>query len=68
MQAFSALFTGFAEKVEGALQSQAAAQREEIDALALKFAALDKRVENTAAPGQQPRPQANGTNFTLTNC
>lgn len=68
MQAFTALFTDFAGKVEGALQSQAAAQREEIDALALKFAALDKRVETTAAPGQQQRPQANGSNFARTDC
>lgn len=68
MQAFSALFTGFAKTVEGALQSQATAQREEMDQLALKFNALEKRIETTAAPGQQQRPQANGANFTLTNC
>ncbi len=68
MQAFSALFTGFAKTVEGALQSQAAAQREEMDQLALKFAALDKRVESTPAPGQQQRPQANGSNFARTDC
>lgn len=68
MQAFSALFTEFAGKVEGALQSQAAAQREEMDGLALKFAALEKRIDTTAAPGQQQRPAANGSNFTRTDC
>ena len=68
MQAFTALFTGFAEKVEGALQSQAAATREEMDGLALKFHALEQRIETTPAPGQQQRPPANGANYALTNC
>lgn len=68
MAAFSALFTEFAGKVEGALQSQAVATREEMDGLALKFAALEKRIDTTPAPGQQQRPQANGANYTLTNC
>jgi hypothetical protein len=68
MQAFTALFTQFAGKVEGTLQTQTAAQREEMDALALKFAALEKRIDTTAAPGQQQRPQANGSNFARTDC
>jgi len=68
MQAFSALFTEFAGQVQGALQSHAAATREEVDGLALKLSALQKSIETTAAPGQQQRPQANGANYTLTNC
>jgi hypothetical protein len=68
MQAFTALFTGFAEKVEGTLQSQATTQREEMDRLALKFNALEKSIETTPAHGQQQRPQANGSNYTMTNC
>jgi hypothetical protein len=68
MQAFAALFTGLAEKIDGALQSQATAQREEMDQLALKFNALEKLVEATPAPGQQQRPQANGSNFARTDC
>lgn len=68
MQAFSALFTGFAKELQGSLQSQAAAQREEMDGLALKFAALEKRMDTTAAPGQQARPQANGSQFAKLDC
>lgn len=68
MQAFTALFAEFAGKVDGALQSHAATTREEVDGLALKFAALQKSIESTPAPGQQQRPQANGANYTLTNC
>lgn len=68
MTAFTALFTDFAKGVEGTLQSQTTTQREEIDALALKFAALEKRIETTPAPGQQQRPPANGSNYTRTDC
>lgn len=68
MAAFSALFTGFAKEIEGTLQSQTASQREELDALALKFAALEKSIDTTAAPGHQQRPPANGSNFARTDC
>lgn len=68
MQAFTALFTEFAGQVQGALQSHAAATREEVDGLALKLSALQKSIENTPAPGQQQRPQANGSNFARTDC
>lgn len=68
MLGFTELFTGFANQVQGAIQSQTTAQREEMDALALKFAALEKSIDTTAAPGQQQRPQANGSNFARTDC
>lgn len=68
MQAFTALFTDFAGQIEGALQSHAAATREEVDGLALKLSALQKSIETTPAPGQQQRPQANGSNFARTDC
>ena len=69
MTALTGLFGEFGKTIEGAMQAQTTAFTAEIDRIDLKVTNLAKDVEGTPAPGQQPRPAANGAgNFAKTDC
>lgn len=69
MAALTGLFGEFGKTIEGAMKAQTTAFTAEIDRIDLKVTNLAKDVEATPAPGQQPRPPANGAgNFTKTDC
>lgn len=65
---FKTVFTEFGKTVNDAIVAQGNAFRSEVDQIALSVKNLTKEVETTAAPGQQARPQANGSNFARTDC
>ncbi len=64
---FKTLFTEMGKGINEAIVAQGNAFRTELDQVALSVKNLTKDVETTAAPGQQPRPQANGGKFALTD-
>lgn len=69
MAALTGLFGEFGKTIEGAMKAQTTAFTAEIDRIDLKVTNLAKDVEGTPAPGQQPRPAANGAgNFAKTDC
>lgn len=62
------LFTAMATETQNALTAIATANRADIDTLAGKFTALEAKIEGTPANNFTPRPKANGSGNSRTDC
>lgn len=68
VEMFKEMFGAFGTTVNDAIVAQGNSFRQDVDTLTLSVKKLSDEIANTPAPGQQPRPAANGGNFVKTDC
>lgn len=66
--ALTGLFSDLGTALQGAMTEQTNAIRGELDQFGLKLKEVEDKFEATPAPGQKPRPAADGGKFARTDC